>query len=284
MDKPLALTPSIAKDMILACPAKAYHHARRLGGRPKEQTDDMRRGKIAGQLLLGGDEKIEVFACDNWKKKADQQARAAATAAGGIATHQREYQDLQAAVEAIRVKLDKLGIAFTGQSEVTLEWTAQGYDGLDTLCRGRIDHLAVPRIYDLKTTSNAAPTACQRDVERHGYAIQAAAYLQAVEHHQPSHAGRLDFIFIFAELEAPYCVTPLCLDKEWLDVGRRQWKLACDMWAWCLKHDEWPDYVASIVTPDTPQWVGMRDQDLQLSARARRLAIEDRLEKRRRQS
>ena len=227
-----------------------------LGNRPRSSSDEMDLGTIVHGMLLGSGPSICVIDAPDWRTKAAQTAREEAKAAGQLPVLRHKHEAIVATVDAIRGSLwRQFGIDFSVPElakEVTVSWLHDG-----TLCRAKIDALKAPLsplILELKTCSSAKPEDLSGHIVKMGYDIQAAAYVDAVESVWPETAGRVGFAWVFCELEAPYCVTPIEPDAELLELGRRRWERAVTTWQRCLATQVWPGYVTGVETIGAPKW------------------------------
>ena len=91
---------------------------------------------------------------------------------------------------------------------------------------------------------------------KYGYDIQAAAYKRAVGAVYPHLVGRIEFVFLFVETEAPFAVLPAEPDGSMQKRGELGWAKAVALWGQCLKSKEWPEYVArgEIARIAAPAW------------------------------
>ena len=128
----------------------------------------------------------------------------------------------------------------------------------DVRCRSRLDHLIVDEsrhrvvIYDLKTTGCAAMQQVERSCVTWGYDLQHAAYTRAVEASLPHLVGRVEMLFLFAELAPPYQVRLAPLAASMQTLGRHRWERALRIWRECLISNKWPGYDARPV--EAPQY------------------------------
>lgn len=94
---------------------------------------------------------------------------------------------------------------------------------------------------DLKTAWNVSDYSITRDIERYGYDIQAAAYVDAMK----NCLGWPDpgFQFVFAKTSPDYDVIVRPLEQEEMERGQSLWQEAKVIWKRCLESGEWPDTV-----------------------------------------
>ena len=260
-----SLSASIAKVIDDASPLHAWTRHPRLGGISRKPTKAMDNGSLSHALLLGQGKDVEVIDAADYRTKAAQQARDAATEAGKLPVLVGAYATAKEAADTLRQRFSDKGIVLDGESELSAFWTERLLDGTEVQCRGMIDHLTLPRIVDLKSTKSAKPDACRRAIENYGYAIQHAAYVSAVEHIRPDLAGRVDFVFAFYETEPPFDVVPVRLPGAFRELGARAWKRSVETWERCLRANKWPGYVSGIIEVEPSPWMLARDMDTQIA-------------------
>jgi hypothetical protein len=225
----------------------------------------MALGSLLHAMLLGKGAEIEIVAADDWRTKAAREARDRAREEGRIAVLEHIYSGAELAATSIRKRLvdrrEPIDLSSRdGESELAIVWREDATIG-PVWARGMLDRLerratrAV--IYDLKTCRSAHPRSCASHVIEYGYDLQGAAYTRAVAAAWPELAGRVDFVFIFAETEAPYAVTVGRVDGAARERGERRWREAVERWARCIRTDEWPLYEGDgeVVTLESPGWV-----------------------------
>lgn len=121
---------------------------------------------------------------------------------------------------------------------------------------GRIIGLA-----DLKTTDDASKEGFRRSVEKYGYDLQAAFYVDAIK----QLIGReLPFFFIAVEKKAPHSVAVYRADDEMLETGRnpnsrRSYRFALNALSWCLENQCWPGYQAPADDLSSIETIGLSD-------------------------
>lgn len=260
-----SLSASIAHEIDHRSALHAYSRHPRLGGVPRADTKSFDMGTLAHALLLGEGKDVAVVDADDWRTKAAQILRNEARAAGKVPILCAEYEAAEKAADALRARFADFGIVLDGDSEVTAFWGEDSDDAGPVQCRGMLDHIKLPVIYDLKSCRSAHPSACQKHSDSYGYAIQRAAYVSAIENNRPELAGRVDFIFVFFELEPPFAVTPVRLSGEFRELGERRWQRAVNVWGRCLRDNHWPGYVDKITDIHPPPWALLDDMNKQVS-------------------
>jgi hypothetical protein len=256
------LSASIATTLITRSPLHAWQQHPRFGGRGKAPTRAMDIGTVAHELVLGKGKGFEVLPFDDYRTKAAQSARDAARAAGRTPILAEEFDAAQALAERLRHQLAERGILLDGASEVAFEWTEASESG-PVLCRGMADHLRAAgtraTIIDLKFCESAAPPSVERSAENFGYAIQAAAYTRALAAWRPALAGRVEFLFVFAEKEPPHAVNVCAPSGAFREIGERRWLRAVETWGRCLKAQHWPSYGDTVNQLHPPAWALARE-------------------------
>lgn len=266
------LSSHLAQILDRQSPAHAHAAHPRLGGngRSFESSREFDFGVLVHRLVLGKGPEIVSVTADDWRGKPAQERRREARAEGKLPILQRDHERVWDAKQAVLARLHDLGIDLSGGSEVSVFWEEQSASsptGL-TRCRARMDHIIATERHattlDLKSCMSAHPDACARHVNGYGYAIQRAAYVSAIETVRPELAGRVDFVFVFVELEQPFVVTPVRLSPAFCEIGERRWRRAVELWADCLARDRWPGYVDSITTLEAPEWAIAKDTERSL--------------------
>lgn len=235
------LSSTIAKTLIARSPLHAKAEYRR-----RAATKEMDVGNVVHRLVLGKGRDFEALDFGDYKTNAAKTARDAARKAGKTPVLVEAFARANTTAEAIRAGLADRGIVLDGESEVAIEWNEESAHG-PVQCRGMLDHVWLTRgvIVDLKVTHDAAPTSVERTSENLGYGIQSAAYTRALTAFDPSLAGRVDFLFVFAEPEEPYAINVCRPDGMFRELGERRWLRAVSTWAECLATDTWPAYGAT---------------------------------------
>lgn len=244
-----SLSASVAKVLITRSPLHAWSCHPRLGGRPWKQTATMTMGSLIHAILLGVGPKIVVVDADNFKTKKAQAARDQALKDRQIPITRVAFakalnvaQELIEGPNGFRVQ----GFwPLVGDKERVFTWQSDG----GIWCRSMLDCVDVQKgsalITDLKSTESAHPEAARRSMENYGYDIQQATYTEAVAANHPKLAGRVGFLFLFFELEAPFAVTPIEGAGTMRELGERRWGRAKRTWRECLTANKWPGYAAS---------------------------------------
>lgn len=257
-----SLTASTAKRLVNESPAHAYLYHPRLGGNLADVSKEMDRGSLIDSLLLGGKEIVVVSANPDWTKKADQAARKTLREAGVVPCLQREFDAATETVSKIKERLSEFNLALDESQQFAIEWWETASNGNKVLCRGKLDNFSrkARTIWDLKIRDNVKPRKCESHIIDMGYDIQGAAYVSAVEKLFPEIAGRVRFLDLFCEPEAPHCMTPIEFAGSLRELGSSKWQRAIDTWEHCLRTNIWPGYVTEIYRAEAPAWAIAEEQ------------------------
>lgn len=253
-----SLTQSVAKTLIDQSPLHAWYQHPRLNPdfrRNEETRFDI--GNIAHSIMLGRGKDIVVLdGFDDWRKKAAQEAREEALAAGKLAVLGKHYQRASKMVEAAREQLDMRGVgAFfrRGHGEVVSVWEEDGI-----WLRQMIDwYVPDDNIFvDYKTTDfSVAPHSIDRMMCNAGWSIQAAMAERGLDALDPNNAGRRKFFFVVQEATVPYQLTVVQLTRGPMVMGHKQLDRAVALWRECMATGIWPGYALDIVQPEWPGWM-----------------------------
>jgi hypothetical protein len=261
-----SLSSSLAHTLATKTPKHAYlRHPKLGGGAWKNPTTSMNEGALAHELILGAGKGYEVIKADNFKTKVAQELRDAAIAAGKVPVLEHAFAEAKSVAHQLTKKLSEdYGIRLIGKSEAVAIWEEEHETG-PVLVRSMFDHLIESRgvIYDLKKIVSADPDTCERHAYDYGYDIQAHSYLRGLERVRPNLAGRCDFVFLFLELEPPYCITPLRPDGAFRELGRRRWNRAVNSWATSLRDNRWPEYSAKATTIGVKPWALAKEEEFE---------------------
>jgi hypothetical protein len=257
-----SLSSSIAHALTAQSPRHAFLRHPRLGGLPRKATKPMNRGTLCHALLLGQGRDVVVLEAADYKTKDAQRERDEAVAAGKTPVLADEYGEAGIAVNSIRDQLlNDFGITLDGESELAMFWHELADDGTRVPCRAMLDHWneARGRGLDLKISRSAHPRACMLHMLEYGYDLQWAAYTSGLGKVFPKLQGRLEFLYLFAEGEPPYCVTPCEPAGTMRQVGESRWRRAINLWARCMRENKWPAYVTDVARLEAPPWALERE-------------------------
>lgn len=257
-------TPSVSTGVVQRLVEQTPAHARlfhpRLGGRRDAATEASEKGSAAHAMFAGGDDAIVWVPNRDWKKKAAQEARAAAHADGktpmltGIDKDDEydESKDRRMGLESMAAK----AIAFlaplgAGVFEQTLIWQEGG-----VWCRARPDWLVgdYSAYTDYKTSKSASPAKWIKNQLQGRPDVQAALVLRG-----------LRAIFGDVEREARWLLQEQDPSYECAWVGMwpndQLWEFAdakvgwaIQRWGECLAANEFPGYGDEVHWAEPNSW------------------------------
>ena len=103
--------------------------------------------------------------------------------------------------------------------------------------KARADILSDAFIFDLKTCLDIREFL--RDIQKHQYYMQGADYHDVFQ----SADGRYrKFGWIACEKEAPFCIKVFVANEDMIEMGRREYKAALEIYERCVANNEWPGY------------------------------------------
>lgn len=245
-----SLSNSEAKTLLDKTP-QAFKYARDNGVREFKSEYDF--GHVGHALILGKGSDIVVINADNWRKKADQEARDEARAAGKAPILVAEYERAKAMADAFFAHPIAPRL-IDGQHEVAGFWM----DG--PVCR-RCKFDTLPEhdpkkryiVADYKTADDASEAAFQRQAANFRYHRQDAWYLDGIR----ALIGPTDpaFVFIVQERNPPYLINIIELDPMFRKIGEAQNRAAIELFQRCNETGEWPGYGHDIKQVIAPRWL-----------------------------
>jgi hypothetical protein len=258
-DRP-ALSSSIARILTQSTPFHAWLAHPKFGRVRKEPTPQMIRGSLIHALVFSQPlDDFRVIEADNYKTKAAQEQRDAATASGLIPVLSRELSEAKDVANDIHGAIQEAGFYLErDKAELCATWEEDTPHG-PVLCRGLMDHVDLDRavILDLKNVTTCEPSAFGRHVIDFGYDLQHAAYTSAIHKLNPNMAGREDFVWLCVEPLPEGAPQRVMLavrrpDPVMIERGRVMWTYACKRWAECIAENRWPGYADAVV--ECPAW------------------------------
>ncbi len=241
------------------CPAKFRYE--QLHGEPPKKAFDF--GRAAHREVLGRGDDLVVVDADNWLTKVAKEKKADAYAAGKTPLLAKEYEQVKAMAAALREHeyAGRLFAPGSGRAEQTIVWRDKD---TGVMRRARLDWLRNrPKpgkrfiIPDYKSAASADLDSVNRAMSEHGYARQAATYLDAVT--AIEWAGKhTEFWFVFQEKTAPYVVTVARPDPLTVEMGRFYNRKALHLYRECVETGYWPGYFDGIATASMPPWAQNR--------------------------
>lgn len=110
----------------------------------------------------------------------------------------------------------------------------------DTMRKCRPDWLipSARMIVDVKTAQDWRAPAFSRACLRYGYHMSAAYYLDTFELYEQMDIEH--YVFLVVASDAPYEVATYTLDRDSIEQGRMEYRMALRDWVRCGKSGEWP--------------------------------------------
>lgn len=255
------LSASAAKTLIMQSPAHCWSEHPKLGAAPRESTDAQDAGTLIHYLLLGRGPTIDIIDADSYRTNVAKELRDESLAAGRVPVLRHKHESAERAAATLRQRIADHGIDLSaGRNEVAIEFEENGLEG-PVKCRCLIDHLELGNalIVDVKKIVSADKGTRDRHGFIYGMDIQHASNVSAVTKLEPELLGRVDFKFLFVEVDPPYAVVPCPVSGAFAALGESRWLRAVQLWERCLARDEWPCYEPSPLEP--PGWaMAMEEQ------------------------
>lgn len=252
-----SLSSSLAKVLLNSTPRHAWLKHPRMNPQ-YEPGDDSKFdiGSVAHEMILGVGGGFQVLDFADYRTKAAQAARDEAVVVGltPILTeqHKRAEKMASAVVERVR-QVPSLEQAFfpeIGMREKVLIWQEPG-----AMCRAMLDYWGPDEttVIDIKTTGvGLSNGSLSRQIVNLSYDLSAAFYMRGLRTLRPDLAGKLRWLWIFVESDAPHEVRVVQADATTLAIGERKACLAIELWRRCMASGEWPGYAPRIETVDYP--------------------------------
>lgn len=225
-----------------------------------ESNDDLTFGNAIDEAIFGGRQIMEIptevlakngaRSGNAWKEFREAHADKLLVKAD---------EPLKAVLHALRSSPLAMGILESeGHSQYTLRWPDLEFE---VKRRARLDHfrtVKVPLIADLKTSFTVDPKRFAKHAYELGYHRQVAWYQDAIH----ALAGmRPPFVFICCKKSPPYSVEVIELDREFIELGRRQNQATLRRYLRCLESGQWvsPTH-GKIITVGAPTWAYADEQ------------------------
>lgn len=265
-----SLSASLAGTLVEKSARHAWHKSRRLN--PKFEDDSngaMDFGKAAHALMIEGDARVVIVEHDDWRTNDAKAQRDAAKKAGRIPLLEKDWGKLSRMIRAGREQLAEHRDAFDafrdGVGERSIFWRDMS-PSRPIWCRIRADWLNVPKlkIFDYKTTENAAPAAWgSRQLWNLGFDIQSSFYGLGCER---AYNEPFSFFFIVQEVDEPFALSVVSLDPEAAEIADYRRDLAMEAWAQCMARQQWPGYSARTSFLPPPAWLSKRMEAFKVQA------------------
>ena len=253
-----SITSSLVRDLLRTAPRKVWQNCARLNPDYEAAKKDIfDLGSAAHALFVGEGAEIVVVNENDWRKKAAQEAKAAAYAAGKTPIKKNDMRRVETMAEAAKKQFwqhKELRCFEVGDPlrEASIFWREAG-----VTCRCRPDlyidgTFISPAIIHYKTTgANLNPYTLSKYAASLGWELIAAHYAAGVK--ALTGEDPLQF-FAVQETTPPYLCLVAQLDDAFLDLGRQRRQRALNIWAWCLRENKWPGWPDGTVVLEAPPW------------------------------
>ena len=161
-----------------------------------------------------------------------------------------EFDYVQGMVRQVHSHVQASNLLSGGQAEQALYWT-DSVTGV--LCKCKPDYLREDGIIvDLKTTKDGSPGQFAKDIANYGYHVSAAFQLSGLSRV----VGRTldNFVMVVVEKSEPYVVGCYNLDFGSMEKGESLAREALNIYAECVKKDNWPGYSEEVRSIAIPGW------------------------------
>lgn len=267
----MLMTPTLSRSEMLTLldesPLHCWSKHSRFGGAEREEaTNKMDFGSLSHALVLGKSADIAVAPgeFENWMKNAAKEFRDEARANGQIPCLEKDFELAKTIKTEFRRELQRFGlddIWNSGQSEVVLLW--EEMPGCN--CRCLIDRLCIDEekkravIFDPKFSEDMNPHGLSRHMFNGNFHVQEQHYKNGLEKLRPDLAGRIDFIYLFMSIEAPYTMVPATLNGEFQMLGKSKIERGYAKWKDCLEKNKWPSFADDVVRVAPPGYAAAQE-------------------------
>lgn len=215
----------------------------------------MHRGSIVHRLALGAGKDYVVVDADSWRTNAAKAQREDAEANGLCPILVDQFGKAKAQADQLRPHLEQVFMGEPWLPEVVIAWKIETKHG-EIWCRAMVDAWcpSLMLAVDLKSTTDASIEAATKKIERDGIDTQAAWYSQGLGH-LIGKPGKVRFVALMSEIEAPYATQPFELDEAWTSSAWDLCEEAANLFAKCLKAKSWPGYPRDPQLVSPPDWL-----------------------------
>lgn len=221
---------------------------------PSDPTPNMIFGSFVDSLWLKGD--ISKFAVapegTDFRTKAGKEWKASVPSDVSVVSWEMNLRGLGAINRLSNVpEIHKVREACDVQVAVFAELCG-------VQCKGLVDLAPKERrrgLADLKTAPSADPSEWSKYVYNNRLHWQAAMYIDLWN--RATGEDLQEFFHIVVEQEAPHEPAMHALSRDFIHLGREQYRKALQLYAECKEKDEWPGYpMLTVIEP--PKWA-LRD-------------------------
>jgi hypothetical protein len=259
-----SLSASGAKLLLEKSPAHFFHASAMNPDREDSDKPHFAVGRAAHDLiLLGGDWEANYHVTPPGFSRSKTVAMAEEIAAADYAASKGKTVIRHEDMELVKRIADKIGAneaarhaLMRGKPEMTLAWQDE-LTGVwlrarpDFLPQSCIDGDDVRIVSDLKFMSgtHCSPRKFSKAMDDFGYLMSAAHYSEGIK--QVFGKYPTGFVFVVVEKDEPHTVSLYYPPPEDIERGRNMMRQAINVFAACLKRNQWPGYA------DVPMEVGL---------------------------
>lgn len=194
-------------------------------------------GKKKGHPVIEKPWNRNAAACWEWEEKQT-----------GTVVKSTEYDAVLEAVKLVTQDRSIFAMLSTAQFQVLIEAKYEDKaTGIIVPLKGMVDIAPDSEsayykncLADFKTCNSAAPRTWAAQVNRYGYDIQSALYLDIWN--AATGEERCEFRHVLQENFPPYQIGKRILSQEFLNIGRAKYQSALRLYCQCLATDTWPNY------------------------------------------
>jgi hypothetical protein len=234
----------------------AAQHPRLNGGVDAcKATAAMHRGSVVHRLALGAGKDYTVLEFKDYRTDAAKNAVKAAEANGTVPILAHKFKEAEAQAKVLRQHLDDVFLGEPFLPEVVLAWQIETRHGL-IWARGMIDAWcpSLMMAVDLKSTTDASPAAATRRMVNGGYDTQNAWYTAGLGN-VIGEPGKVRFVTLFSENEAPFASHAVTIDEAWRSSSWDLCEEAAEIFARCSRAKQWPGYPRAPQLLSPPDWL-----------------------------
>jgi hypothetical protein len=247
----VAFSYSVSKTIWQKSPLHAYHDHVRLGGGEKKTSESMSFGSAVHSAILGKGSEVIQSEYDDFRSKEAKEWKADREAEGKIILKQDDFirvGEIRGAFTRQMRSMGLLSVFEASEREVMCEYEI---DGVYAISMFDIWNENTPVIMDIKTIDCAAPHLLRNKIRSMSYDLQSLLYRKAAEIIRPDLAGRIRFLDLFIETEAPYCLVPAEIDGQGDYLAEMKLNSCLAKWKRGIDDGIWEGYVNSPIVLDT---------------------------------
>jgi hypothetical protein len=240
--------------------------------KPADTNPGMDFGSLGHALLLGNEDKVDVGGWTNYKTDAARNFRDLSKSRGRIPTLKPIFERAQLLRQCALLNIRDAGFLddfANAKTEVVVIGKHEGhyirakFDALliDSEGKSQRPHSEIAHAFDIKITKDASLQFCARHIGQMGYDLQPVHYLKTLNAADPKFAGKVIWTFFFIEDRFPFCVTPVELLNEYLEIGNVRWARAWAAWTRGITKGEWPGYAdgAGAFSVGPPRYLSIQE-------------------------